>query len=89
MRQGRDRQRILDILERVLTPHIGPLLAHASTRSQCEKLGIEEEDEITPEQLEELVEALGLGLAVFVGRPKAGELVEQMRRVVLAPEEPE
>lgn len=85
MRQGRDRQRILDILERVLTPHIGPLLAHASTRSQCEKLGIEE-DEITPEQLEELVKALGLGLAVFVGRPKAEELVEQMRRVVLEPE---
>lgn len=86
MRHGRDRQRIVDILERVLTPHIGPLLAHASTRSQCEKLGIDG-DEIPPEQLEELVEALGLGLAVFVGRPKAGELVEEMRRVVLEPPE--
>lgn len=86
MRHGRDRQRILDILERVLNPHIGPLLAHASTRSQCEKLGIDG-DEIPPDQLEELVEALGLGLAVFVGRPKAGELVEQMRRAVLAPDD--
>lgn len=77
----RESTRVLEILEGLLAPHIGPLMAQASVRGQCESLGIEG-DGISPEDTDALIERLGWGLAVFVGRPKASELVQEMHRAL-------
>lgn len=77
----RELARVIEIIEGLLAPHIGALMAQASARGQCESLGIDG-DGIGPEATEALIERLGWGLAVFVGRPKAAELVQEMRRAV-------
>lgn len=77
----RELARVIETLEGLLAPHIGPLMAQASARGQCKALGIDG-DGISPEQTEALIERLGWGLAVFVGRPKAAELVQEMRHAL-------
>jgi hypothetical protein len=64
---------------RVLSPYLGETMARASTRGVCEKLGIRGES-MTPQEAEALVAKLASGLSVFVGREKASQVVEEIRR---------
>lgn len=81
-----DRSRAMHTLEGVLAPHIGPHMARASVRAHSQHLGIVEATVLRSEQIEDLIHRLGLGLAVLVGRERAREVTESMRRS-LEPEE--
>ena len=74
---------LLTELARVLTPHVGRTMAEASTRAQCQKLGLNGPT-LAPDQAEALIAKLGSGLAVFVGRQTSASVVEEMRRAVAA-----
>ena len=62
----------------VLAPYLGPTMAEASARVQCEKLGITGEA-ISAAQVEALIAKLASGLAVFVGRDTATTVVGEIR----------
>lgn len=77
-----DRIFAIETLEGVLTPHIGPHMARASVRAHCQQLELEDESRLEPQQIEDLIHRLGLGMAVLVGRERAGEVVEAMRGAI-------
>jgi hypothetical protein len=66
----------------ILAPYIGETMARASVDAQLEKLGVTNET-LTAAQLASLIEKLGQGLNVFLGRSRANELVASMK--ALAP----
>jgi hypothetical protein len=70
---------VLETIIRVLSPYLGESMARASTRGVCEKLGMSG-DSMRPEETEALVAKLASGLRVFVGREKADQAVEEIRR---------
>lgn len=74
-----DREEILSAIEEVIAPYIGKTMAGASTRVQCEKLGLHE-DTLTPDQYEALVFLIAKALRVFVGSAKTDEIVTKIRR---------
>lgn len=63
----------------VLAPYLGETMARASTQGVCDKLGIRG-DSISAQELQALVSKLASGLAVFVGREKSAQVVEEIRR---------
>jgi hypothetical protein len=71
----------VDAIARVLAPYLGATMAEASTRTYCQRLGIDE-GELAPEQAEALVGKLASGLAVFVGREKTAGVVTEIRRAL-------
>ncbi len=75
---GLDRVRVLGIVERALAPYIGATLATASTKSQCDRLGIVEE-RISLGQLRQLLDKLEQAMRVFVGPAKASDLMDDVR----------
>jgi hypothetical protein len=79
------RTTVAGTLTSVLAPYLGDTMARASVESQLEKLGFAEQA-LTWEQLTTLVEKLGQGLNVFLGRARASSLVETMK-TALAPAE--
>jgi hypothetical protein len=62
----------------ILAPYIGPTMARASVDSQLDKVGLPGED-LTAPQLETLINKLGGGLNVFLGRSRAKVVVEAMK----------
>jgi len=80
-----DREAALRHIVAVLSPYLGPTMAEASTRVQCEKLGIEGVT-MSEEQLEVLLAKLKGGLTVFVGREQTTGIVEQIRGALGASE---
>jgi len=76
-------EQIEAVVERVLAPFIGATMARAATRGHYRALGIEG-GEIAPERLEPLVEKVGLGLHIFVGRERTSELLATIRRDLAA-----
>lgn len=74
---------VLAELARVLAPHVGTTMAEASTRVQCQKLGLNGPT-LGPDQAEALIAKLGSGLSVFVGRQTSASVVEEMRRALAA-----
>lgn len=70
---------VVATIVRVLSPHLGESMARASTRGVCEKLGLRGET-LSPEETSALVTKLASGLRVFVGREKAEQAVEEIRR---------
>jgi hypothetical protein len=71
---------VIEAIVKAVAPYLGENMARAATRDQCRKLGLEPETELGPEQLNGLLERLGKGLNLFVGRDQASRLVEQLRR---------
>src|SRR5262245_60644880 len=65
----------------VLAPFIGETMARASVDAQLRKLGRSEEP-LTASDVHALIEKLGQGLNVFVGRARANDVVESMRAAV-------
>jgi hypothetical protein len=56
-------------------------MARASIERHMQRLGVAD-SALQPQQMEELVHRLGQGLNVFLGRTRAAEVVEAMRRAV-------
>ena len=65
-------------IQAMIAPVLGENMARSAVQAQCQKLGIVE-GVVTREQLGALIEKIGQGLNVFMGRDKAQQLVGQMR----------
>ncbi|HEV8582555.1 MAG TPA: hypothetical protein VGX68_26105 [Thermoanaerobaculia bacterium] len=79
----RRTEEVLDAIRLVLAPYVGSLMARSAVVAHCRDLGIAG-DLISREQLDALLERLGLGLVIFVGREKTAEVVAAMKRAVEA-----
>jgi hypothetical protein len=71
----------VETVARILAPYLGETMAHASTRAQCDRLGIDRE-ELSPDQTRMLIQRVGNGMNVFVGRDKAAAITEEIRRAL-------
>ena len=70
-----------DVIVRVLAPYLGPNMAGAIARGQCDKLGIRLAP-VSDAQLASLADALRPGLNVFVGRDNAERILREVRNAL-------
>jgi reverse gyrase len=66
-----------------VTPYLGQTMAQASVLTHRQKLGINEQD-VTLDQVEALVNKIGMGLIIFVGRDKSAQIVRELHSAVRA-----
>jgi hypothetical protein len=74
-----DRRAVVDALVRVLTPHLGEHMARAAVGSQLER---QDKSAVPDPTCQNLVDALGMGLNVFVGRENSQRCVSEMLRAI-------
>lgn len=72
---------VLDSIAGVLSPYLGKFMAKASASAHCQDLQIED-DLIDRQKVDALVERLGKGLNLFLGRDKSKQVVEEMLRAL-------
>jgi hypothetical protein len=72
---------VLDTIQRVVSPVLGENMARSAAQAHCRGLGVNGE-EITADQVAALVDRMGKGLNIFVGREKAGALVAELQRAL-------
>jgi hypothetical protein len=68
-------------LVRLLAPHLGETMARASIERHLERLGAKD-SQLDRGQLDEMIRRLGQGLNIFLGRARAAEVVEAMRKAM-------
>jgi hypothetical protein len=73
-------QRVVD----VLAPYLGANMAKTSVALQLKKIAPSDEL-LTPAQVDQLIDKLRPGLAVFIGGARADEAVASMKRAVGEP----
>jgi hypothetical protein len=71
-----EREHALRCIEETIGPFIGRHMAKASTELHSRKLALPER--ITLEQLREVLDGIGKGMFVLVGREKTTELLRQI-----------
>ena len=71
-----------------VTPYLGQTMARASVSTHRDKLGIDGRH-ITVDQVEALVNRIGTGLIIFVGRDKSAQIVRELQSRVRALGEPQ
>jgi hypothetical protein len=79
-----NRNAVASTLAAILAPYLGENMARASVASQLERLGMAQ-DTLTAAQMATLVEKIGQGLNVFLGRARASSLVDAMKAAVTQP----
>ena len=79
----RNTGEVLETISRVLEPYIGRLMARTSATAHCNDLGIRSAV-VDGQQIEALLEKLGLALIIFLGRDKAATVVDAMRSAIAA-----
>jgi hypothetical protein len=79
----RNTGEVLETISRVLEPYIGRLMARTSATAHCNDLGIRSAV-VDGQQIEALLEKLGLALIIFLGRDKAATVVDAMRTAIAA-----
>jgi len=79
----RNTSEVLETISRVLEPYIGRLMARTSATAHCNDLGIRSMI-VDGQQIEALLEKLGLALIIFLGRDKAATVVDAMRQAIAA-----
>lgn len=72
---------VFDAIIRVLAPFIGANMARAAVYSQKDRLELTRPD-ISQAEVDALLERLGPGLVVFVGREKTDRILDDARRAV-------
>jgi hypothetical protein len=77
---------VIEAATRAMGPHIGYSMARAATVAHCRKLGIGPIVDGLP-QLEALLQRLGSGLNVFVGKARSADVVSEIRRALVPAEE--
>jgi hypothetical protein len=78
------REAVTGSLVAVLAPFLGENMAGASVQAQLQKVA-SGEGPLAPPELEALVEKLGRGLVVFLGRAKTTAVVAEMRSALGLP----
>lgn len=76
---------VVETIRKTIVPFIGDTMARASTDTLSRKAGFDG-PLVTDEQALALVEKVCQGLNVFVGRDKAGQVQEQILRLLAAEE---
>lgn len=79
----RNTTEVLETISRVLEPYIGKLMARTSATAHCNDLGIRGAV-VDGQQIEALLEKLGLALIIFLGKDKAATVVDAMRQAIQA-----
>jgi hypothetical protein len=74
-----ERDRVLRTIEETIGPFIGHHMAKASTQLHCQRLGIGE-GEMTAAQLRAVLDGIGRGMFVLVGKDKATELIRRIEK---------
>lgn len=72
---------VLDSIAEVLSPYLGKLMARASASAHVQDLAIHGE-RMDRQKAEALVERVGKGLNLFLGRDKSKLVVEEIRRTL-------
>ena len=72
---------VLSAIAGVLSPYLGKFMAQASAKAHCHDLQIDG-DVVDRGKVDALVERLGKGLNLFLGRDKSKEVVAEMQRAV-------
>ncbi len=72
---------VLDSIAEVLSPYLGKLMARASASAHFQDLAIAGE-QVDRQKVEALVERVGKGLNLFLGRDKSKLVVEEIRRAL-------
>jgi hypothetical protein len=79
----RNKGEVLEVIHASLSPYVGRLMASTAAVAHCRTLGIDG-DQINGHQIEQLLEKLGLGLVIFVGKDKTEAVISSIRRGVEA-----
>ena len=75
-----DAPAVLKAAQSVLGAYVGEKTARAWTSETLRKLGIGiGEDHMSPEELDKLLQGLGVSLAVIVGQEKTDGLIDELR----------
>jgi hypothetical protein len=77
----RSTPEVLEAIHQVLAPYVGRLMARTAASAHCRDLGIDSAVMSRP-QIESLLDKLGLGLIIFLGKEKTSMVVESMRRAI-------
>jgi hypothetical protein len=77
------KQDVMTTVSRILDPYLGHTMAQAAAEAHIQKLGVDGLL-MTGEQFDALIERIGSGLMIFVGRDKANQLVAEIRSTVLS-----
>lgn len=64
-----------------ISPYIGEMMAKTSIETHCKRLGIDV-SKVTEADAERLLQQLGLGLNVFIGREKTEAVMLQIRKSI-------
>lgn len=73
---------VLETIQRIVSPVLGDNMARSAAQAHCRGLGIDG-DQITAAQVAALIDRMGKGLNVFVGREKAGAVVTELQRALV------
>ncbi len=72
---------VLETIQRIVSPVLGENMARTAAQAHCRGLGVNG-DQMSAFQVAELIDRMGKGLNVFVGREKAGAVVAELRKAL-------
>jgi hypothetical protein len=72
---------VLETIQRIVSPVLGENMARSAAQAHCRGLGVNG-DHMNADQVAALIDRMGKGLNVFVGREKAGALVSELQRAL-------
>jgi hypothetical protein len=70
----------VEVIVGVMAPYIGDTMARSAAQAHCRKLGFGETVSATEADL--LLQRLGSGLNIFLGREKSAEVLAETRRAL-------
>jgi len=74
----------VQVMVSVMAPYIGDTMARSATEVHCRKLGVQEAT-IEPEQIEQVLGRLEVGLHIFLGREKSESVIGLARAALRGP----
>jgi hypothetical protein len=67
----------VEVIVSVMAPYIGDTMARSAARAHCLKLGVG--DTLSADEAEALLDRLGSGLNIFLGRDRSAEVLAETR----------
>jgi hypothetical protein len=72
---------VLETIQRIVSPVLGENMARSAAQAHCRGLGVNG-DHMSADQVAQLIDRMGKGLNVFIGREKAGALISELHRAL-------
>jgi hypothetical protein len=70
----------VEVIVGVMAPYIGDTMARSAAEAHCRKLGLGET--VSSTERDALLQRLGSGLNIFLGRDKSAEVLAETRRAL-------